>query len=77
MKVKRFLNDVMQEIMEPIRERREVYANRKPELFKILMNGTARSIEHTNKILNEVKKVIGISYFNDETFQETFINEKL
>lgn len=75
MKVKRFLNDVMQEMMAPIRERREAYAKRKPELFEILKTGTAYSIKHTNKVLNEVKKAVGIGYFNDETFQENFINK--
>ena len=75
MKVKRFLNDVMQEMMAPIRQRREEYATRRPELFEILKTGTQRSIEHTNKILQEVKKAVGIGYFNDEKFQEIFINK--
>lgn len=76
MKVKRFLNDIMQEIMAPIRRRREEYAKLKPELFEILRVGTAKSIEHTNKILFEVKKAVGIGYFQDHEFQQSFINDK-
>jgi len=76
MKVKRFLNDVMQEVMEPIRKRREEYECRKEELLEILKQGTLKSISHTNKILNEVKKAVGINYFDDDSFKATFINEK-
>lgn len=74
MKVKRFLNDVMQEVMEPIRTRREDYEKRKPEVFEMLRQGTLRAIEHSNKILNKVKSDIGINYFEDEEFKNNFIN---
>lgn len=74
MKVKRFLNDVMQEVMEPIRTRREDYEKRKPEVFEMLRQGTLKAIEHSNIILNKVKKDIGINYFDDEEFKNKFIN---
>lgn len=74
MKVKRFLNDVMQEVMEPIRTRREDYEKRKLEVFEMLRQGTLKAIEHTNIILNKVKKDIGINYFDDEEFKNKFIN---
>lgn len=74
MKVKRFLNDVMQEIMEPIRTRREDYEKRKLEVFEMLRQGTLKAIEHSNVILNKVKKDIGINYFDDEEFKNKFIN---
>lgn len=74
MKVKRFLNDVMQEVMEPIRTRREDYEKRKPEVFEMLRQGTLKAIEHTNILLNKVKKDIGINYFDDEEFKNKFIN---
>jgi len=74
MKVKRFLNEVVQEMLAPIRERREMYENMKPELFEIIKKGTEYSIQYTNEILDKVRKAIGISYFNDETFQQTYIN---
>ena len=74
MKVKRFLNDVMQEVMEPIRTRREYYEKRKPEVFEMLRQGTLKGIEHTNVILNKVKRDIGIDYFDNEEFKNKFIN---
>lgn len=74
MKVKRFLNDVMQEVMEPIRTRREDYEKRKPEVFEMLRQGTLKAVEHTNILLNKVKKDIGINYFDDEEFKNKFIN---
>jgi len=75
MKVKRFLNDVMQEFMEPIRKRREEYSNRKEDIFKILKEGTEKSICHTNQTLKEIKQAIGIDYFEDEIFQQIFTNK--
>ena len=74
MKVKRFLNDVMQEVMEPIRTRREEYEKRKPEVFEMLKQGTLKAIEHTNVTLNKVKKDIGIDYFVNEDFIDKYIN---
>ena len=74
MKVKRFLNDVMQEVMEPIRTRREYYEKRKPEVFEMLRQGTLKGIEQTNVILNKVKRDIGIDYFDNEEFKNKFIN---
>ena len=74
MKVKRFLNDVMQEVMEPIRTRRENYEKRKLEVFEMLRQGTLKAVEHTNILLNKVKKDIGINYFDDEEFKNKFIN---
>ncbi|MCL2859552.1 MAG: tryptophan--tRNA ligase [Oscillospiraceae bacterium] len=72
MKVKKFLNEVVQEFLAPIRERREKYEKAKPELFAVLKKGTEYSIEYTNKILKEVKNTIGINYFEDMKFQQFF-----
>jgi tryptophanyl-tRNA synthetase len=75
-KVKKFLNNVMQDLLRPIRERRESYENRKDELLEILRTGTAYSIEYTNTVLNQVKTAVGINYFHDETFIDEQINSK-
>ena len=74
MKVKKFLNDVMQEILEPIRNRRKEYESKKDLLFEILKEGTKKSIEHTNKTLMEVKNAVGIAYFTDDSFKNDYIN---
>ncbi len=76
MVVKKFLNNVMQETLEPIRSRREYYEKNKEYLYDILEKGTKKSIEHTNKVLNEVKNAIGINYFANSSYKEEYINNK-
>ena len=75
-KVKKFLNSVMQEILTPIRTRRAYFEQLKPDLFDILRKGTEYSIQYTNQILSEVKKAVGIGYFIDNEFQDKLINEQ-
>lgn len=75
MKVKKFLNEVMQNILRPIRERREKYEKNKSQIFEMLMEGTKYSIEYTNKILYEVKKSIGINYDTDINFQNEYLKK--
>ena len=71
--IKKFLNNIMQEILTPIRERRKYYEEHKEEIYNILKQDTKKAIELTNITLNEVKSVIGINYFNDNTFYEKYI----
>lgn len=73
MKVKRFLNDVMQDVLKPIREKREYYENHKDEVFEILRRDTKKATEVTNITLNEVKSAIGINYFNDKEFENKYL----
>ncbi|MFV0467798.1 MAG: tryptophan--tRNA ligase [Dysgonomonas sp.] len=75
-KVKRLLNDVLQDILSPIRERRKYYEDRKPEILEILKNGTEKALEVTNKTLNDVRNAIGINYFSDDAFEKQYINKK-
>lgn len=73
MKVKKFLNNVMQEMLKPIRERREEYAKDKGALLKILRNGTNHAIEVSTKTVDEVRNAIGINYFSDKSFKDNFL----
>ncbi len=72
MKCKKFLNSVMQEMLKPIRERREEFAKDKGELLNILRKGTDHAIEVSNETLKLVRNAIGIDYFNDAEFIEKF-----
>lgn len=74
MKVKKFLNNVMQEMLKPIRERREEYAKDKSALLEILRKGTDHAIEISSKTVNEVRNAIGINYFNDKNFKDNFVD---
>lgn len=63
MKVKRFLNEVMQETLAPIRERREELAKDLPAVWDILYKGSAKARKAAAKTLKEVKKSMKIDYF--------------
>lgn len=73
MKVKKFLNNVMQEMLKPIRERREEYAKDKGEILNMLQKGTACAIDVTSKTVEEVRNAIGLNYFSDTSFKDNFI----
>ena len=74
--IKKFLNNIMQELLTPIRERRKYYEEHKEEVYKLLEEDTKKAIEVTNKTLNEVKSAIGINYFNDKEFYDNYIKKE-
>lgn len=73
MKCKKFLNSVMQQMLEPIRQRREEYAKDKGALLEMLKKGTERAVEVSNETLAQVRNAIGINYFDDKTFLDKYI----
>ena len=62
-RIKQFLYEVINEILAPIRERREALAGDTDKLMEILKKGTARANEVANVTLTEVKEAMGINYF--------------
>lgn len=64
-KVKRFLNAILEEELAPIRERRRDLEQRIPEIYDILKEGSKRAREVAAKTLNEVKNSMKINYFDD------------
>ncbi len=62
-KIKRYLNEVMDGVLRPIRERREEYAQDMAGVQQILIDGTARANEVANQTLQEVRDAIGFNYF--------------
>ena len=65
MKVKKFLNDVLQEILEPIRTRREEYAKNIPEVYRILSEGSKKARKVAFETVTKVKSAMGINYLED------------
>ena len=55
MKIKRFLNDVLQEELRPIREKREELEKNPEYVYKVLEEGTKRAREVAGKTLKSVK----------------------
>ena len=64
-KVKRFLNNIMQEELEPIRERRKSFEKDIPEIYNILKQGSEAAREVAAQTLSEVKQAMRINYFDD------------
>jgi tryptophanyl-tRNA synthetase len=62
-KIKRYLNDVLQAALKPIRERREQYAQDPAAVYEILRQGSAKANVVANQTLTEVRAAIGINYF--------------
>lgn len=65
-KVKKFLIKVLEDELEPIRKRRAEYEKDLEKVFKILEEGTAKAREAGREKVEEVKKAMGINYFEDE-----------
>ncbi|MBQ2116434.1 MAG: tryptophan--tRNA ligase [Lachnospiraceae bacterium] len=64
-KVKKFLNNVIQEELEPIRNRRSEFEKDIPEIYNILKKGSEAAREVAAQTLSEVKSAMKINYFND------------
>jgi len=60
---KKILEECLQEVLKPIRERREKYLKDKAQLIDILRAGSEISREKTNDILLRVKSVFGLNLF--------------
>ena len=65
MKVKRFLNAIMQEELAPIRARRKELEKRIPEIYEILRKGSIEAEKVAAQTLKEVKESMKINYFDD------------
>lgn len=66
MKVKRFLNNVLQTELEPIRNRRKEYQKDIPYVYEILRKGSERAEAVAAKTLQDVKASMKINYFDDQ-----------
>lgn len=64
-KIKQFLNSVMQDVLKPIRERRNEAKKNIESIIDILLKGTNKANEIANKTLEEVKEAMGINYFSN------------
>ena len=63
MKIKKFLNNVMQEELEPIRLRREELAKNMDYVYDVLKKGTEKARQCAAQTMSEVKKAMKIDYF--------------
>ena len=62
-KVKKFLNNVMQTELKPIRERRKEWEQKIPEVYEILKAGSEEAKHVAQQTLHNVRKAMKINYF--------------
>lgn len=64
-KVKKFLNNVLQEVLEPIRNRRKELQKDIPYVYEVLKKGSEKAEEVAAQTLDEVRSSMKINYFAD------------
>lgn len=65
-KVKKFLNKVLEEELAPIRERRHMWEQRIPDVYEILRKGSKTAAAAAADTLHDVRAAMRINYFEDE-----------
>ena len=63
-KVKRFLYDVIEDILEPIRSKRKYYEDNIDLVYDMLKEGSKKANKHAEETLKRVKKAMLIDYFD-------------
>ncbi len=62
-KIKKFLANVLNDVLTPIRERRAIYENNIEAVYKMLEEGSKKAREKSEEVLARVRKAIGVEYF--------------
>ncbi len=65
MKCKKLLNSILNEMLEPIRQRRHELEQDIPEIYNILRRGTEKARETASQTMDEVRNAMKINYFED------------
>lgn len=65
MKCKKFLNSVLNQMLEPMRMRRREFEQDIPEIFNMLRKGTEKARAVAAQTMDEVRRAMKIDYFND------------
>lgn len=74
-KIKKFLNDILQEELKPIRERREELAKNPEYVYNVLKEGTKKAREKARQTLDEVKEAMKINYFNGDEYLKELLEK--
>ena len=62
---KKFLFNIMEDLLQPMRERRAEYERNIPQVYEILRKGSEAARAEAAKTLAEVRKAMKIDYFDD------------
>ncbi len=74
-KVKKFLNNVLQSILTPIRERRKEFEANIPYVYEVLKKGSEVAEAEAAKTLQEVRTAMKINYFDDAALIQEHIEK--
>ena len=66
MKVKKFLNKILQEELEPIRQRRAEFEKDIPAVYEMLRKGCEEARAVAADTLSDVRRAMKINYFDDK-----------
>lgn len=64
-KIKRYLNKVLEAELAPIRERREKFAQDEDAVYEMLLKGSKKANKVANATLEQVRDAIGLNYFKN------------
>jgi len=73
--IKKFLNNVLQDVLEPMRNRRKYYERNIELVYDMLKNGTIEARKKANETLNKVKSAMKINYFETEEFLAEIVDK--
>lgn len=74
-KIKKFLFNVIEEVLIPIREKRKMYENKIEEVYNILEQGSIKAKAKASTTLKEVKEAMRINYFEDKELINSHIEK--
>ncbi len=61
-KIKLFLNNILQELLSPIREKRKYLENHINEIYQMLFDNSKKASEEAKLVLNKMKDAMGLDY---------------
>lgn len=65
-KIKKFLANVLNDTLEPIREKRKYYEQNLDYVYKILEEGSKQARKKSEEVLKRVREAIGVEYFTKQ-----------
>ncbi len=74
-KIKKFLLQILDDFLKPVREKRKYYEEHLDEVYDILKEGTMYAHSLAKETLEEVKNAMKLNYFNNKQLLEEFKNE--
>ncbi len=66
MKCKKLLNNILNRMLEPIRQRRHEFEQNIPAIYDILKKGSEEAREAAAQTMDEVRRAMRINYFDDK-----------